>query len=183
MRLRIALLSAALAGLNACAVQMPTLFDDTPKVAAEATLSASSGSAATGVVRLETDGAEAIVVSGTVTGLTPNAEHGFHIHEFGDCSAPDAASAGMHFNPGGQAHGHHDSAQRHAGDMPNLKADASGRAEFEYRVEGISLGSGAANDALGRSVIVHRDADDFQSQPAGNAGPRIACGVIRRLAE
>jgi Cu-Zn family superoxide dismutase len=67
--------------------------------------------------------------------------------------------------------------------MPNLKADASGRAEFEYRVSGLSLGNGAANDAVGRSVIVHRDADDFQSQPAGNAGPRIACGVIRRLAE
>jgi Cu-Zn family superoxide dismutase len=87
-------------------------------------------------------------------------------------------SAGGHFNPGGKPHAHHAQAERHAGDMPNLKADAAGVAKFSFSSDGLSATSGAANSVVGRAVVVHRDPDDYKSQPAGNSGPRIACGVV-----
>ena len=118
-------------------------------------------------------------VTGTVTGLKPNAPHGFHVHEKGDCSTPDFSSAGGHFNPGGQPHGSHAGMAHHAGDLPSLKADASGVAKFSFESKTISVGSGA-NDIVGRALIVHRDPDDFTTQPTGNAGARLACAVITR---
>ena len=88
-------------------------------------------------------------------------------------------SAGGHFNPGGNAHAHHSTMKRHAGDMPNLEADASGNAQATVALDTISIGQGAA-DILGKAVIVHVNQDDYVSQPVGNAGARLACGVIRR---
>ncbi len=123
---------------------------------------------------------ERVRVHAVVTGLKPGSEHGFHVHEVGDCSAPDAASAKGHFNPYGKAHAHYTATERHAGDLPPLKADASGRAEFVVELGIISLTGGAAR-ITGRSVVVHANADDFRTQPAGNSGARIACGVIRPL--
>ena len=122
---------------------------------------------------------DAVMVTVDISGLKPNGEHGFHVHEKGDCSAADAMSAGGHFNP---LHAKHGAAtgEHHAGDIPNLKADATGRARGSFEIAGLSVGGGAA-DVIGRSVVIHRDADDYKSQPAGNSGPRIACGVIRRL--
>ena len=99
------------------------------------------------------------------------------MHEKGDCSAPDAMSAGGHFNPGGKPHAHHTKSDRHAGDMPNVKADASGNAKVVYETDLLSTGSGP-NSVVGKAVVVHRDPDDYTSQPAGNSGPRIACGVV-----
>jgi superoxide dismutase, Cu-Zn family len=113
-----------------------------------------------------------------LSGLTPGAEHGFHVHEKGDCSSGDGMSAGGHYNPAGKPHGHHGSTDRHAGDLPNVRADASGNASTVFEATGISVGGAA--DIVGRGLIVHRDPDDYRSQPAGNAGPRIACAVIRR---
>lgn len=114
-------------------------------------------------------------VQATLKGLKPG-DHGFHVHEFGDCSAPDATSAGGHFNPAGAPHaGPHD-AQRHAGDMGNVTAAADGTATVDYvDPQGAFEGPGSV---LGRGVIVHEKADDLKTQPTGNAGARVGCGVI-----
>lgn len=111
-----------------------------------------------------------------VSGLEPGSEHGFHVHERGDCSAPDATSAGGHFNPTGKPHGPQ-SSEHHAGDLPNLKADATGRAEMALPITGLSAGSGETG-IIGRALVIHAMPDDYRSQPAGNSGGRIACGVI-----
>ncbi len=118
-------------------------------------------------------------VTGEVRGLKPNAEHGFHVHDKGDCSSADAASAGGHFNPGGVAHGHAGMPPHHAGDMPNLRADGNGFARFDAVVRDLTLSEGKSS-VLDRGVVVHRDPDDYRSQSAGNAGARVACGVITR---
>ena len=121
---------------------------------------------------------EKVTVTAKLSGLTPGG-HGFHIHEKGDCSAPDGMSAGGHFNPGGKPHGAPDSPDHHAGDMPMLQADASGNATLTADLSGASIGSGAG-DIVGKSVIVHKDADDYKTQPTGNSGARVACGVINK---
>jgi Cu-Zn family superoxide dismutase len=118
-------------------------------------------------------------IAGEVRGLKPGSEHGFHLHEKGDCG-DNGNAAGGHFNPAGGQHGKYGSATGHAGDLPSLVADASGVARFSVDSHSISMTDGAANNIIGRAVVVHRDPDDFTSQPAGNAGPRIACGVVSR---
>ena len=120
-----------------------------------------------------------MVVSGEVRGLRPNAEHGFHVHEKGDCSSGDGMSAGGHFNPTGAPHGQHGAGPHHAGDLPNLRADASGVARFSYESSMITVGSGAT-DVIGKGLIVHRDPDDYRTQPTGNSGARLACAVIQK---
>ena len=145
-------------------------------IQAEAKLESRSNSVTSGTVTLRERG-DAVVAHVQVRGLAPNSEHGFHVHEKGDCSAPDAMSAGPHFNPGGQPHGRPGGDAHHAGDLPNLKADASGNVDVEKTLTGLTLAPGP-NSIVGRSLVVHRDPDDFATQPAGNSGPRIACGVI-----
>jgi Cu-Zn family superoxide dismutase len=110
-----------------------------------------------------------------ITGLKPGA-HGFHIHEKGDCSAPDASSAGGHFNPGKQVHGKAGEGAHHAGDLPSLDADATGNARLDVVLKSLSLSG--EHSIIGRGLIVHADPDDFKTQPTGNAGGRVACGVI-----
>src|SRR5205823_3584780 len=143
---------------------------------AVAVLHALSGSAVAGTVHFMQDG-ENLKVTADVTGLDPDTTHGFHIHEFGDCSSPDGNSAGGHFAGAGHQHGRPDDAypNRHAGDMGNLVSDATGKAHLELTLHDVSLSGN--NAVLGRAVIVHAKADDF-GQPTGNAGGRIACGVI-----
>lgn len=118
-------------------------------------------------------------VKGQVSGLKPNSEHGFHIHEKGDCGDNGNASGG-HFNPAGGVHGKFAAPGSHAGELPSLMADASGVARFRVDVHSISLTDGAANNVIGRALVVHRDRDDYTTQPAGNSGPRIACAVIAK---
>ena len=110
--------------------------------------------------------------------LPPEREVGFHIHEAGDCSSGDGMSAKGHFNPFGKPHGNPQSGERHAGDLPALKAAKNGRAKLDVTVEGISIGQGPGN-IVGRGLIIHADPDDYKTQPTGNAGARIACGVIK----
>jgi len=117
-----------------------------------------------------------VLVEATVTGLTPGL-HGFHIHEKGDCSSGDGMSAGAHFNPGAKPHGGPHLAERHAGDLGNLNADAGGKATLSLEVDGITLGEGA-NSIIGKGLIVHAGPDDYTTQPTGNSGGRVACGVI-----
>ena len=162
--------------LAACAGTPPGAPADK---AANATLEGRSGSKVTGVVSFSTRG-DRLFVDARVSGLTPG-EHGFHVHEVGDCSAADATSAKGHFNPAGKSHGHHGGAERHAGDMPNLSADAAGNASFAGELSLLTLGNDA-NGIVGRSVVIHADPDDYKSQPAGNSGKRVACGVIRVVA-
>jgi Cu-Zn family superoxide dismutase len=150
-----------------------TMTASTPK--AKAMLAPTAGNRAAGTVAFSPNG-ERIRVLATVTGLAPGA-HGFHIHEKGDCSAPDAASAGGHFNPANKAHGNPAAGEHHAGDMPVLEADAAGSATLDVTLDGIAFGTGA-NGIIGRSVVVHKDPDDYRTLPAGNSGARIACGVI-----
>jgi Cu-Zn family superoxide dismutase len=116
-----------------------------------------------------------VQVVADVTGLTPG-KHGFHIHEFGDCSAPDASSAGGHFNPTNNPHAGHDAEKRHEGDMGNIEADSSGKAHLEL-TDKIMAMSGDKS-IIGRSIIVHEKEDDLKTQPTGNSGGRLACGVI-----
>ena len=114
-------------------------------------------------------------VSVHLAGLTPG-KHAFHIHEFGDCSASDGASAGSHFNPGAEPHAGPTDAHRHTGDLGNLEANKDGVADLDYVDAQASLEG--ASSILGRGVIVHSAADDFKTQPTGNAGGRVACGVV-----
>ncbi|TCT25117.1 superoxide dismutase family protein [Thermomonas haemolytica] len=141
-------------------------------------LAAASGSLVSGRLVLVPMG-DGVHLTGEIGGLPPGSSHGFHIHEKGDCSAADASSAGGHFNPDAQPHGRAGHGAHHAGDADNLVADANGVARVDVHVAGVSLGTGAANDIAGRAIIVHAAPDDYRSQPAGNAGARIACGVIR----
>jgi Cu-Zn family superoxide dismutase len=143
---------------------------------AVAVLAATQGQKAVGLVHFRREAA-GVRVSGEVTGLAPSSKHGFHVHEFGDCSAPDGASAGGHFAPETHPHGAPDPAAHHAGDLGNLEADAAGKATIDVLVPGLSVASGA-RALIGRGLIVHAQPDDLTTQPTGNAGARVACGVI-----
>lgn len=140
-------------------------------------LSSKSGSKVKGFVHF-LPSSEGIRVIAEVRGLTPNSVHGFHIHERGDCSAEDASSAGGHFAPGGFPHGSPEADLHHAGDLGNLEADKNGVARIDQVFHGITLNPEMNNSILGLAVVVHEKEDDFTSQPSGNAGARIACGVI-----
>ncbi len=118
-----------------------------------------------------------VLVTGQVTGLPPHTVHGFHVHEKGDCSAPDGSSAGAHFNPTEVGHGSVDAAPSHVGDLGNIEADDQGVAAVRVMKHGAALRVGPAA-VLGRAVIVHANPDDFTTQPTGAAGGRIGCGVI-----
>ena len=139
-----------------------------------AVLHPTAGSNVGGIVTFTRSGEEVKVVA-DITGLTPG-KHGFHIHEFGDCSSSDGSSAGGHFNPMHKAHGAPDATDRHAGDLGNIEADASGKAHLESSDKVMKLSG--AESIIGHAVIVHEKADDLKTQPTGNAGGRLACGVI-----
>lgn len=142
---------------------------------AVAVLHPTAGNKCHGKVIFTQDG-EKVKVVADIEGLNPGQKHAFHIHQYGDCSAPDGTSAGGHYNPENHPHGLPGSAQRHAGDLGNLEADNGGKAHLEITLDNISV-AGTKNPIVGRGVIVHAKVDDG-GQPVGNAGARIACGVI-----
>ena len=166
----------AVLAVAGCATAPPPEPSAIVRLSATQTAQPRPGTPVTGVVRLQQRGDD-VIMRGTVENLRASGSHGFYIHEKGDCSAPDASSAGPHFNPAGAPHGRAGAGAHHAGDMPNIKADAKGVAKIDQLVAGVTLAAGA-NGAAGRALVVHRDPDDYSSQPAGNAGPRFACGVI-----
>lgn len=184
------ILAAALAiALAGCAATAPTVKSaatssakPVPAVStarqAVANLASASGSLVSGRLTLVPMG-NGVHVTGEVGGFKPGSSHGFHIHEKGDCSAADASSAGGHFNPTLQPHGRAMQGAHHAGDSDNIVADAKGVARVNAHVIGVTLGGGAANDIVGRAFVVHAAADDYTSQPSGNAGARVACAVIK----
>jgi Cu-Zn family superoxide dismutase len=169
------IVSGLFAFLLAACQNGPTFFDDPSAIAV---LSGTPGSTVHGVVTFVRKG-DATLVNANMAGLKPNGTRGMHIHEFGDCSARDASSAGQHFNPGASEHGSPDSASHHAGDLGNITADAKGEVYVSFEIADGTFGTG--NDSIvGRSIVVHAERDDLHTQPAGNSGDRIACGVILR---
>ena len=169
-------LSLAAVGLAGAADAPPPSPVGAAVTDAIAVVAPTQGQKAGGTVRFHRQG-EGVHVTGELTGLTPNAKHGFHVHEFGDCSAPDGASAGGHFAPEGHPHGAPDPATHHAGDLGNVEADANGQAKVDVTVPGLTLAAGD-RAIVGRAVIVHAQPDDLTSQPTGNAGARMGCGVV-----
>ncbi|MEO8666259.1 MAG: superoxide dismutase family protein [Ignavibacteria bacterium] len=141
---------------------------------AEAILESKSGSNVSGKITFTKEGNIMKVVA-DINGLAPG-KHGFHIHEKGDCSAPDGSSAGGHFNPKSMPHSGHDSPERHEGDLGNIIADGTGKAHLE--ITDTMMTFEGPESILGKSVIVHEKEDDLTTQPTGNAGGRVACGVI-----
>ena len=168
---RLALLAVA-AALAAC----QTVPDNAPR--ASANLQPTKGSTVKGTATFVEAGGK-VRVTASVSGLKPNAQFGFHVHEAGDCSSGDGMSAKGHFNPYGKPHGHHGTTQRHAGDMPNRQSDANGNAALTTDLDVITVQAGPAS-IVGRGLIVHVQPDDYKSQPVGNAGARSACAVIVR---
>lgn len=145
----------------------------------EAKIEPTAGNSVYGTVRFTAQANGSVQVVADLEGLGPNVTHAIHVHETGDCSAPDGMSAGAHYNPEAKPHALPQAEERHAGDLGNLTADASGTSHFVLTVTNISLATGK-NPILGKSVIVHAKSDDG-SQPAGNAGARLGCGVIKPL--
>ncbi len=145
---------------------------------AEATIAAASDSKVEGSVTFTMKG-DSVSVHAKLSGLEPG-DHGFHVHEKGDCSAPDAKSAGGHFNPHTVDHGGPEGDVHHAGDLGNITANEEGVAELtvDLPTSFLSLAPDADNNIVGRAVVVHGGVDDLKSQPSGAAGPRIGCGVI-----
>ncbi len=163
----------SLLALAVCAtIPLANAADEPQK--AIAVLSPTANSKVMGTVTFTQSGDEVKVVA-DITGLTPG-KHGFHIHEFGDCSSPDGKSAGGHFNPEHHDHGAPTATDRHEGDLGNIEADASGKAHLELTDKVLKFSG--ADSIIGHAVIVHEKADDLKTQPTGDAGGRVACGVI-----
>jgi len=165
-----------MAGAAAACAAMVLLSGCNAKDYQVAKIASTQGNTAKGEVRFyKVDGGVRVIAS--IEGLTPG-KHGFHLHEKGDCSAPDAMSAGGHFNPTGSPHGAPTAppTARHAGDLGNLEAGSDGKANYD-RVDSMLV----YDSITGLSVLVHAGEDDYVTQPSGNSGARVGCGVIERL--
>jgi Cu-Zn family superoxide dismutase len=151
----------------------PVIVDATELIAV---LSPTQGNQVAGVVTFRPVGEGKVEVEAKVTGLPPNSKHAIHVHQYGDLTSKDGKSAGDHYNPMGHQHGLPEQKDRHAGDFGNIESDQSGNATMKLVVDNISL-AGRLSPVIGRAVVLHAKPDDG-SQPSGNAGDRIAVGVI-----
>jgi Cu-Zn family superoxide dismutase len=170
--LAVALVAAATATLFGRQAARPA------EAAATAKIEAKSGSTVGGDAVFSA-AAGKVTMRIKVTGL-PAGTHAVHLHEKGDCSDPEAKAAGAHWNPSNEAHGRWGHGAFHHGDIGNLEANAKGEATLTFSTDLWTIGGPASSDIIGRSVIVHEKADDFQTQPTGNAGGRVGCGVIQK---
>jgi len=159
----------------AVALALPVLA--LPAHAAKATLKDAKGEKVGMVLLVEEAGG--VTLSVKVRGLAPG-RHGIHVHAVGKCEGPDFQSAGPHFNPAGKKHGLKNPEGHHLGDLPNLEVGADGTGEAKLKLPGAALDAGASGlfGPQGTAVVIHEKADDEASDPAGNSGPRIACGAI-----
>lgn len=177
----------ALVFFASCSTPNPTSTAPSPSPEAEslaateplnvalAILSPTEGNQVTGSIKFK-QAEDKITILANLQGLQPNSVHAWHIHEFGDASSPDGKAMGGHYNPEEMPHGLPNNPERHAGDLGNLKADSQGEVAKEITVNNISI-NGPQNPILGRGLIIHAETDDG-GQPTGNAGSRIAQGVI-----
>lgn len=163
--------------LTACAEhETSEMYNDKPKLEkAVAVVHSTADNSAEGVVTF-TRVDEGVRIEANISGLDANGTHGFHVHEFGDCRADDATSAGSHFNPKDMPHAGPMDEERHIGDLGNLTANENGVAEYIYIDEKVELNG--VYSVLGLAVVVHAQEDDLESQPVGDAGGRIGCGII-----
>ncbi len=175
--------SGKLIAIGLCAMLLPacalhkggTIYEDP---SAMAVLSPTEGSSVRGVVTFVRT-KEVTLVQVNLTGFKPNSMHGMHIHESGDCTSRDGSSAGGHFNPTSSEHGGRNSPPRHSGDLGNITADSKGQIYSSFKIGDVAFGTGQ-DSIIGRGLVVHADGDDLKSQPAGNSGARLACGIITR---
>jgi len=167
------LLSIAEEPVDEAMESSPVIVDATELVAV---LSPTEGNQTAGVVTFKPVEKGKVAIEARLTGLPPNSTHAIHIHQYGDLTSKDGKSAGDHYNPMHHPHGLPDKENRHAGDFGNLESDQNGNADFKLTVDNISL-AGRLNPIIGRGLVVHAKPDDG-SQPTGNAGDRIAVGVI-----
>jgi superoxide dismutase, Cu-Zn family len=153
---------------------------ETPAATALVALAPTKDSKVSGTLTMTQEKTGGVSIVGQVGNLEPGSKHGFHVHEKGDCSAPDGTSAGGHFNPTSQEHGNPTvpGGMHHLGDIVNIEADATGTANVRVTIPDATLHDGGANDLIGKGVIVHAAADDYATQPSGNSGARLACGRI-----
>jgi Cu-Zn family superoxide dismutase len=175
--IRPAVALAALLLLPACASKPPTGSGGEPRAGAR--LRDAAGKEVGEATLVPAPGGVKIDLA--VKGVKPGT-HAFHVHAAGKCEAPDFKSAGPHFNPAGKQHGHANPQGAHAGDLPNVEVGADGSAKLTVVAGGVTLGEGAGSlfPPGGTSVVLHADPDDGKTDPAGNAGARIACGVVER---
>ena len=171
MKKRVLAMACSVAFVTGCAMM------EGKEQTASATLEPRSGSSVRGTVTFAQVG-DLVRVSGNITGHSKGPK-GFHIHEKGDCSDHGSMSTGGHFNPMKSKHGGPYSDVKHAGDLGNLNVNAAGEAKFNFVVGNISVSRDQPNGIIGRAVIVHAAADDLKTDPTGNAGARVACGVIK----
>jgi Cu-Zn family superoxide dismutase len=169
MKTKYALLSVSILLLASCASM-------SGGPSASATLSSTSGSTASGMVQLTQLADGSVRVTADLTGV-PAGTHGFHIHDKGECG-DNGNAAGGHYNPTATAHGAPSADPHHAGDFGNVTADANGRVHTEFTTRSITVVAGP-NSAVGHAIILHANPDDLVTQPSGNAGARIACGVVQ----
>jgi Cu-Zn family superoxide dismutase len=144
--------------------------------AASAALTSTTGNTATGTVTFTRTGSQ-IRLDVSIANVTPGSVHGFHIHTGSECGA-DGMAAGGHWDPTTMMHGQWASGAHHSGDIGNITADATGEGTATLTTDVWSIGTGSSNDVVGRTAVLHENPDDFVTQPTGNAGARIACGVI-----
>ena len=156
--------------------QQPSVLTTPSAKQAIATIGSTSGSSVTGMATFTQNG-EQITLTIEIQGATPGL-HAVHIHESGDCSAPDGTSAGGHWNPTGVAHGKWGVGEFHLGDLGNITVGEDGTGSFELTTDLWDIGTGSDVDVVGKGIVVHAGADDFTSQPSGAAGARIGCGAI-----
>lgn len=178
--MRKTVIAAALVAVAACIHREPEDALPEPKPAAFAKLESKSGATVMGKAEFFVTGME-VRVQLDVTGTMPG-KHAVHLHEKGDCSSEDGESAGAHWNPKGHEHGKLDESPAHLGDIGNLEVDAEGKGSLSFSTIHWKVGTKTDNDILGKALVIHEGEDDFTSQPAGNAGKRIACGVVRNKA-
>lgn len=172
---RIILTVGSLALLGGC----QTIDEAAPVHVAQATLRQASGLPA-GTAQLFSNGSE-VTLSVTLAGITAGT-HGIHLHSVGRCDAPDFTTAGPHLNPGARKHGHQNPDGAHLGDLPNVVTNASGTGSVSATLTGMPQDVVAALlDQDGTAIVVHAGEDDYRTDPSGNSGARIACGVLTRL--
>ncbi len=159
-----------------CAFLAITTLSSFQSKSATAELHPTKGSKVKGKVTFTSVEEGGVRIVADIEGLSPG-KHGFHVHEHGDCSAHNASSAGGHFNPDNKAHGAPNAAIRHVGDLGNIEADKNGHAHYDVVDHVIALEG--TNNIIDKAVIVHEKEDDFKTQPTGNAGEKVACGVIK----